>query len=345
MISLLLAGATSLLVSIVGTRMLIAWLTRLQVGQPIREDGPEGHKTKAGTPTMGGVAIVGSALVGYVVAHLRGGVVFTRAGIVVMLTILGAGLVGLLDDWIKVSRERNLGLSKRAKIAGLLTVALGYPIAMLSWTDIHTQLSFTRFDSPGIELGTVGWTVWAALMILGSTNAVNLTDGLDGLAAGTSLYAFIAFVVIAFWAFRNPGLYQIPAALDLAVVGASMLGACAGFLWWNAAPARIFMGDTGSLAIGAGLAALALALSTHLLLLILGGLFVIETFSVLLQVASFRLFGGRRIFRMAPIHHHFELGGWPETTVIIRFWILAGLATAMGLGLFYADFIATGGIE
>jgi phospho-N-acetylmuramoyl-pentapeptide-transferase len=334
-----------MVVSILGTKALINWLTRHNVGQPIREDGPEGHHTKAGTPTMGGLAIVGSAVIGYTVAHVRGGVVFTRAGIVVILTILGAGLVGLLDDWIKVSRERNLGLSKRAKIAGLLTVSTAFPIAMLTWTDIHTQLSFTRFDSPGIELGPVGWSILAVLMIVGTTNGVNLTDGADGLAAGASVYTFIAFVVIGFWAFRHPETYDIPAALDLAVVSASMLGGCAGFLWWNAAPAQIFMGDTGALAIGAGLATLALATSTQLLLLILGGLFVVETLSVMLQVGSFRLFGGRRVFRMAPIHHHFELGGWPETTVIIRFWIVAGLTTALGLGIFYADFIATGGID
>ena len=345
MISLLIAGALSMVTSILGTKALINWLTRHHVGQPIREDGPEGHHTKAGTPTMGGLAIVGSAVIGYTIAHVRGGVVFTRAGIVVILTIIGAGLVGLLDDWIKVSRERNLGLSKRAKIAGLLTVSTAFPIAMLAWTDIHTQLSFTRFDSPGIELGSVGWSILAVLMIVGTTNGVNLTDGADGLAAGASVYTFIAFVVIGFWAFRHPETYDIPAALDLAVVSASMLGGCAGFLWWNAAPAQIFMGDTGALAIGAALATLALATSTQLLLLILGGLFVVETLSVMLQVGSFRLFGGRRVFRMAPIHHHFELGGWPETTVIIRFWIVAGLTTALGLGIFYADFIATGGID
>ena len=168
---------------------------------------------------------------------------------------------------------------------------------------------------------------------------MNLTDGLDGLAAGSSLFASSPTSVIGFWAFRNPG-YQVAHALDLAVVAAAMLGACAGFLWWNAAPAQIIMGDTGSLAIGAGLAGLALTTNTHLLLPIIGGLFVFETLSVILQVGSFRLFG-RRIFRMAPIHHHFELAGWPETTVIIRFWILAGLCTAVALGLYYADFVTS----
>jgi phospho-N-acetylmuramoyl-pentapeptide-transferase len=184
--------------------------------------------------------------------------------------------------------------------------------------------------------------VLAALIILATTNAVNLTDGMDGLAAGSSTLGFASLVVIGFWSFRHPEVYSTPHALDLAVIGAAMLGACTGFLWWNAAPARIFMGDTGSLAIGAGFACLVLSLNTELLLFLIGGLFVIETLSVIVQVASFRFFGGRRVFRMAPIHHHFELGGWPETTVIIRFWILAGLFVALALGFFYADFLTTG---
>ena len=211
----------------------------------------------------------------------------------------------------------------------------------LVFTSGSTNLGFTRFDRPGLELGNVGWAVLAVLLILATTNAVNLTDGLDGLAAGSSILSFAAFVVIGFWAFRHPDVYQLPHALDLSVVAAAMLGACAGFLWWNAAPAQIIMGDTGALAIGAALACLALTTNTELLLPIIGGLFVIETLSVIIQVTSFRLFH-RRVFRMAPIHHHFELGGWPETTVIVRFWLLAGLCAALALGLFYADFIHIG---
>ena len=180
-------------------------------------------------------------------------------------------------------------------------------------------------------------------MIVGAANAVNLTDGLDGLAAGSGTYAYMAYVLVAFWAFRNDSIYLVPQALDLAIVASSMAGGCVGFLWWNAAPARIFMGDTGSLAIGAGLAGMALVTNTHLLLPIIGGLYVVETVSVMLQVGSFRT-TGRRIFRMAPVHHHFELGGWPETTVLIRLWIMAGLFTALALGIYYADFISvTGG--
>ena len=344
MIALLMAGGLSLAVALVSTRYLIQWLRQLGIGQPIREEGPEGHLTKAGTPTMGGLAIVGGAVVGYTVAHLRSRVVFTRTGILVLALVVGAGLVGFLDDWIAIKRSRNLGLNKRMKVLGLLTVAVGFGVLCVHLTSVHTTLSFTRHDSfadsslLAIDFGRVGWVVWAVLLIMASTNAVNLTDGLDGLAAGSSLFAFAAFTVIGFWAFRNPEIYDVEHALDLAVVAAAMLGGCTGFLWWNAHPAKIFMGDTGSLAIGAGLAGLALTLNTALLLPVVGALFAIETLSVIIQVVSFRGFGGKRVFRMAPIHHHYELSGWPETTVIVRFWIVAGLATALALGLFYADF-------
>lgn len=338
MIRLLIAAALGGAVSLVGTKFLIEWLTSHRIGQPIRADGPDGHQTKAGTPTMGGAAIVGGGMIGYVVSDLLHDGIFTRTGIFVMLAIAGAGLVGLVDDGIKVSRERNLGLNKRAKALGLLTVAFGFAILMVTLTDIQTTVGFTRWDSLNIDLGPVGWVFWAVLLILATSNAVNLTDGLDGLAAGSATLSFSAFTVIAFWAFRNPSIYQVDHALDLAVVSVAMLGACVGFLWWNAAPAQIFMGDTGSLAIGTGLACLALALNTHLLLPIVGGLFVLETLSVIIQIGAFKS-TGKRVFRMAPFHHHFELLGWPETTVIIRFWIIAGFLTAVALGIFYADFV------
>jgi phospho-N-acetylmuramoyl-pentapeptide-transferase len=350
-VGLLIAAGVSMAVSLIGTRFLIDVLRRRGIGQPIREDGPESHQKKAGTPTMGGVAIVLAALIGYVVAHFRRGVIYTNTGLAVIAAIAAAGLVGLLDDWIKVTRERNLGLSKRAKSLGLLAVAVGFAAVAIHETPVHTTLSFTRFNVPGIELGVIGWSVLAVAMIYGTSNAVNLTDGADGLAAGSSIYAFISYMVIGFWGFRHsaaggtgPDIYHLLHSYDLAIVAAAMLGACAGFLWWNANPARIIMGDTGSLAIGTGLAALALMTSTELLLPIIGGLFVLETLSVIIQVVAFQVFG-RRVFRMAPIHHHFELGGWPETTVIVRFWILAGLFTALGLGFYYADFLRFGALD
>ncbi len=344
MVALLIAACLAGGTAIVGTKVLMDLLIARKVGQPIHEDVPEGHTIKAGTPTMGGLAIVGAAVVGYLGAHVRGNVLFTRTGLLVMACIAGAGLVGLLDDWIKVSNERNAGLSKRAKTFGLLTVAAGFAVSAVLWTDVETTLSFTRWNSPGWELGNVGWCAWAVLLIYATTNGVNLTDGLDGLAAGSSILVFSCLMAIGFWAFRHFEQYQINHALDIAIAAAAMVGACAGFLWWNAAPARIFMGDTGALAIGAGVASIVLMLNVQLLLPIVGALYVTETLSVVIQVSSFRLFK-RRVFRMAPIHHHFELGGWPETTVIVRFWLLAGACTAIALGLYYADFISIGGLD
>jgi phospho-N-acetylmuramoyl-pentapeptide-transferase len=338
-IRIFVAAGIAVVVSSLLTKFLIDWLTRLNIGQPIHEDVPEGHTTKAGTPTMGGIAIVAGASISYFVSAAYRGI-YTVRGILVMAAIAGAGGVGLIDDWIKVRDERNLGLGKNAKMLGLLAVAVGFAVLLVTQTRQHTQLSFTRFASIGWQLGKAGWVVWAVFLILSASNSVNLTDGLDGLAAGSAIFAFSAFVVIGFWSFRNPMVYDLSQGLDLAVIAAAMVGACAGFLWWNAAPAQIFMGDTGSLAIGTGLACLALTTNTNLLLPIIGALFVAETVSVILQVFSFRTFG-RRIFRMAPIHHHFELAGWPETTVIIRFWMISAACTAAGIGLYYYDFLVT----
>ena len=343
MIRLLLAGSISMLVSLVGCWVLIRVLERYGIGQPIRDDVPQGHRMKAGTPTMGGIAVVFAATTGYVVSDVFGGI-YTHTGIIVVLTIVGGGAVGLLDDWIKVVATRNLGLNKKTKVFGLLAVGIGFAWAMTQYTSIHTTVSLTRFDSPGLELGRVGWSVWAVLLIIATTNAVNITDGLDGLAAGASGVGYAAFMIIGFWQFDHYESYKVAHALDLAVVSAAMVGAIIGFLWWNAAPARIIMGDTGSLALGSGLAALALATNTQLLLPIIGGLFVIETVSVILQIISFRGFG-RRLFRMAPLHHHFELRNWPETTIIVRLWILSGLCTSVGLALFYGDAVNSGIVD
>ena len=345
MIVLLVAASVALVLSLVGTPVLIRSLTARGFGQPIREDGPTGHITKAGTPTMGGLALLGAATVGYLVAHLRSGrhaALFTSGGALVMLAILGNGAVGVVDDWIKVSRQRSSGLSMRAKLAGQLVVALTFALLAVYRAKVNTHLSFTR--ALDIKLSHPVYIVWAVLVIIGASNAVNLTDGLDGLAAGSGIFAFAAFVYFGFWAFRHYPVYHLGPALDLALVAAAMSGGCAGFLWWNAAPARIIMGDVGSLSLGAGLGALALTTNTQLLLPIVGGLFVLETMSVLIQVVSYRVFH-RRVFRMAPFHHHFELLGWPETTVIVRFWILAGLFTALSVGIYYADFLTTKALD
>jgi phospho-N-acetylmuramoyl-pentapeptide-transferase len=348
MTALLLAGAIAFLVSIFGTWFLIEFLGERRVHQPIlandQKNAPK-HQHKAGTPSLGGLAIVGSAFIGYLVAHIRPRVYFTDTGLIVMAAIVLAGLVGFADDITKVRRGKNKGLTKRQKSLGLLAVGLGFAVALVTLTDVHTTLSFTRFDLPGWELGRIGWVVLAVLLIQGSANGVNLTDGLDGLAAGSAALCFSAFTVIAFWGFRHNEVYGIAHALDLSVISVAMLGGCAGFLWWNAAPAKIFMGDTGALAIGTALGALALSTNTQLLLPIIGLLYVMETLSVMAQFTSYRYFDKRRIFRMAPIHHHFELAGWPETTVIIRFWILSGMFTAVALGIYYADWVSIGGVD
>ncbi len=341
MIPLLSAGAVSILVAGFGTPILLRWLVRWRIGQQIRIDGPAHHTVKAGTPTMGGIAILVAVVAGYCLGHVGTSAPFTRSALFVLAGIVGAGAVGAADDWIKVSRRRSLGLNKRWKTVGLVSVAVGFCVAEVLWGGAHTTLSFTRYDVPGIELGAVIWVIWGTVIIIGSANAVNLTDGLDGLAAGSSSVVYACLALIGFVQYRHPHIYEVHAALDLALVAVSMGGACVGFLWWNAAPARIIMGDTGSLAIGTGLACLALTLCVQLLLPIIGGLFVIVTMSVVIQVVSFRVFH-RRVFLMAPLHHHFELLGWPETTVTVRFWIFSALCVAIGLGLFYADFLSTG---
>lgn len=338
MVALLVAASVGLLTTLFGTPILIRALAARGLGQQIREDGPQGHFTKAGTPTMGGLMILAALVIGYAASHLRTGAVVTGAGVLVLAVILGAGFVGFLDDWIKVSRQRSLGLDKAAKTCGLVVVATIFAVLAVYRIKFRTDLSFARKI---LELNDPVYVVLAVVVIMAAANAVNLADGLDGLAAGSSIYAFAAFVIIGFWQFRHPECYLVGPALDLSLVAAAMVGACTGFLWWNAAPARIFMGDTGALGLGAGLGALALATNTHLLLLVAGGLFVMITLSVVVQVFAFRVFH-RRVFRMAPIHHHFELKGWPETTVIVRFWILSIVFTALAVGLFYADFLSAG---
>ena len=338
MISLMLSGGVALWVAVLTTPLLIRWLARNRIGQHVREDGPEMHLAKAGTPTMGGLVMMGAVIVGYLVAHLAD-VPFRPAGVLVVATTVAYGAIGFVDDWIKVRHRRSLGLNKRGKLAAQLVVAIGFAVAGERWAHINTHLSFTRWDSTGVDLGSVGWAVLAVLILVGSSNAVNLTDGLDGLASGSATFGFMVLAVIGYWQFRHFAIYHVAPALDLALVAVALAGACLGFLWWNAAPARIFMGDTGSLALGSAMGALCLAMDVQLLLVVIGGLFVVVTLSVVIQVVSFRAFG-RRVFRMAPLHHHFELAGWPETTVIVRFWILAGLFAALGLGLFYADFLS-----
>ncbi|HZR15273.1 MAG TPA: phospho-N-acetylmuramoyl-pentapeptide-transferase [Acidimicrobiia bacterium] len=346
MINLLIAAGTGFVVSVLGTPFLIRLLRARGIGQAIRDDGPieHPHVRKAGTPTMGGVAIVGAATAGYLVAHLRSHAFkHANSGLALMMLILGMALLGFIDDYLGVRAHRNLGLRKRGKLLGQIVVGTGFVILALNWVHVSTQLSFTR--RMALDMGPWGWGVVAVFVILATSNGVNLTDGMDGLAAGASALVFSAFVVIAFVQFRHPHQYHSLAAasLDHCVIAGAMMGACTGFLWWNAAPAQIFMGDTGALALGGAVAGLALLTHTILLLPILGGLYVVETMSLIAQVVAFRGFG-RRVLRMSPIHHHFEVGGWPEFTVVVRFWLFAGMCVALGLGLFYADFLRIPGV-
>ena len=353
MIAMLMAAGAAFVVTIFFTPVLIRSLRARGIGQQIRDDGPiaHPHAAKAGTPTMGGIAIVLATVVGYLFAHIRrNSIAFATPGWALIALIVGLGFVGWIDDYLGVRARRNMGLRKRGKTLGIVVIAAAFAWLAVQFVHTDTHLSFTQ--PLGIDLGKAGLFLWVILVVYATSNAVNLTDGLDGLAAGSSVFTFAAFMIIAFTEFRHPDIYakfghqavgQVFAAqaLDQAVVAAAMFGACAGFLWWNAAPARIFMGDTGSLAIGGAMAGLALLTRTHLLLPLLAGLPTIETLSVIAQIISYRGFR-KRVLRMAPIHHHFEVGGWSEFTVIVRFWLFAGICVALGVGIFYADFLRHG---
>jgi len=343
----MLAGFVGLVVSLLGTPVAVRRFKRRGWGQLIREEGPKAHYEKRGTPTMGGLVILVAAVLGYLVGHVGGDGFFMPrdSGVLAMGTIIALGLLGFLDDFIKIRKARNLGLEKRAKFLGQLVIAIAFGVIAVQVVDIGTDLSF--FRSTALDLG-VFFYLWAFLMIAAASNGVNLTDGLDGLAVGSAAPVLGAFVVVAFWEFRHPVFYDLGATgsdpFDLAIVASAMFGACTGFLWWNTAPAKIFMGDTGSLMLGGSMAVLAILLNTQLLLIVIGGLYVVETLSVIVQVAVFKR-TGKRPFLMAPIHHHFELAGWAEFTVIVRFWVLSGLSVAFGIGLFYADFLSKGALD
>lgn len=349
--AILIAGAVSLLLTLLGTRVAIRVLVSKGYGQLIRDDGPTSHHTKRGMPTMGGLVVIIASVVGYFIAKVATGYAPSASALLLLFLFCGLGLIGFIDDYIKVSKQRNLGLRSKAKFIGQVIVGLIFASLAIGWEDdtgrtpITHAVSFTR-DLHGWQLPTALLVVWVLLMIAGASNGVNLTDGLDGLATGAAVMIFGAFVVINIWQSNqncsyNPGIkcYEVRDPLDLAVVAAALTGACFGFLWWNASPAKIFMGDTGSLSLGGAMAGFALMTRTELLLVIIGGLFVAITASVILQVGYFKVSGGKRIFRMAPLQHHFELLGWDEITIVVRFWIISGLCVAAGLGIFYGEWV------
>jgi phospho-N-acetylmuramoyl-pentapeptide-transferase len=348
---------------------------RLKAGQPIRTDGPQTHLVKAGTPTMGGVVFIFTTVLAYIAGHLVlmalpeevDGLVlnrptgFTATGIVLIGLFVSCGFVGFIDDWLKIRRKHSGGISGRAKVIGLSIAASVFGVVAVYYTgSIDTDqisetvatpyISFTR-DVPFLDITKIGMVVLIVLLVNATANGVNLTDGLDGLATGAAMMGFLAFMVIGFWEYRHwcggpqPAdnlCYDVRDPLELALIAGAAAGAMFGFLWWNTSPAQIFMGDSGSLSLGALIAGLAIASKTILLLPIVGALFVICTASVMIQVTSFKL-TGRRVFRMSPIQHHFELAGWSEVTIVVRFWIIAGIGVAIALGFFFADFLRIAG--
>jgi phospho-N-acetylmuramoyl-pentapeptide-transferase len=354
--AILLAGGLSLILTIIGTRVAIKVFAAKGYGQLIRDDGPTSHHTKRGTPTMGGLVIVLATVVSYFLAKLIVGREPSASSLLLLFLYVGLGTVGFLDDFIKIYKQRNLGLRSKAKFIGQTVVAVVFGWLVL-WkvkpfedhrgqTPAGHAISFTR-DLDKFAVPTAVLVLFIVLLIAGFSNAVNLTDGLDGLAAGASMMVFGAYTLVNIWqnnqscsAHPGPSCYEVRDPLDLAVVCAAITGACFGFLWYNASPAQIFMGDTGSLALGGAVAGMAVMTRTELLMLLIGGLFVLQTASVILQVGYFKLTNGKRLFRMAPLHHHFELLGWEEITVVVRFWLIAAACVAGGLGIFYAEWVA-----
>lgn len=363
MTQIIAAGIVAFIVSVLLTPLLIQYFRRFGYGQAIREDGPQHHQAKRGTPTMGGIAILVAIWAGYIAAGITawatvgyGG--FTASGLLVLMLATCLGMVGFFDDGIKVVKRHNLGLNKTQKTIGQVAAAVAFGILVLFFrndaglTPATTNLSFTR-DFMSISMPAFVFVLFVLVLIWSWSNAVNFTDGLDGLAGGSVAMVMAVYTIITFWQFRYScvggvdtkiaGCYQVRDPLDIAVICAAAFGACVGFLWWNAAPAKIFMGDTGSLTLGGIVAGVSVVTQTELLMVVAGSVFVLEILSVVIQVVSFRTTGNRP-FRMTPIHHHFELGGWKETTVVIRFWLLTAISLGMAMAIFYGEWLAASSV-
>lgn len=355
MIALLLAGAFALVYTLLLTPLFIRGFRRLHWGQFIREDGPQSHYSKRGTPTMGGLIFISGAVIAYFLARLLTGTTPSASVMLAILLTVGLGIVGFIDDFMKTRKQQSLGLGGWAKVAGQVIVAVSFGVLAIQFADDHgltpasTSISLFRdlsfdFMMLGPIFGIILFLLWIIVIVVAASNSVNVTDGLDGLAGGASILVIGAYALISFWQFSQwcsravePGCYEVRDPLDMAVFAAALVGGLIGFLWWNTNPAHIYMGDTGSLGLGGAVAAFAILTHTELLLVLMGGLFVIESGSVIVQRAYFKVTGGKRIFRMSPIHHHFELKGWAETTVVVRFWIIAGLFVLAAVGALYAE--------
>jgi len=364
MIVLLLSGGLSLLFTLFLTPVFVKGFQRLGWGQFIRQDGPKTHFVKRGTPTTGGIIILLGMVFGYFTAHLIGESMPSYSSLLVIFIMLGLGTVGFIDDYSKIRRQQSLGLSPRGKVIGQILVSAAFAVLAISFPDGNGQtpaslaVSFIRdidwltFASFGLIGSYVAFMIWTSLIVVSTSNAVNLTDGLDGLAAGSSILVFGSYVLISFWQFNqscfSAGLdlevaykcYEVRDPLDLAAVATAILASLIGFLWWNTSPAKVFMGDTGSLALGGGVAAMAMLTRTELLLPLIAGLFVILTGSVVLQRLYFKATGGRRIFYSSPLHHHYEIKGWAEVTIVVRFWLIAGFLAFAGAGVFYLEWLS-----
>ena len=365
LIALIIGILVSLLVTIAGTPMLIHLVHRLHYGQYIRQDGPKSHLVKRGTPTMGGVAIVLAIVLGWgasaLYRYVRSGAVPSLSAMLVLFAMLSMGLLGFIDDFAKVRKKQNLGLSVHAKFIGQFIFATIYAVLALiiptksGFPSAQAGMSFIEkpffdFRFAGGVVTAIIFVIWVNFLMTAWTNAVNLTDGLDGLASGSSMIAFAGYAIIAFWeSYHIKGgthegfSYAVSDPLDLTIIACCAAVACFGFLWYNSNPATIFMGDTGSLALGGLFAALSIATHTEFLAIIIGGLYVIEVMSDIIQVTSFKL-THKRVFKMAPIHHHFELLGWSESKVVVRFWMIEFLFMIVGLMMFYVDWVSRSGL-
>jgi len=348
--AVLYASVIALVCSLIGTPVAVKLFARRGYGQEIREDGPQSHQVKRGTPTMGGTVIVLSTLIAYFVTKGLTGKWPTSSALLVLFLMTGLGIVGFLDDFIKIYKQRSLGLRTKAKLIGQSVVAVAFAILVLhfpnsmGYTPASDHVSFL-YDIGWLGLGPVLFVIFSYVLISGWSNAVNLTDGADGLATGASVMAFAAYVVIGVWQYGQScgsapsrGCYEVRDPLDLAIVAASLMGACFGFLWWNASPAKIYMGDTGSLALGGLIAYIAIVIRHEFTLVLVGGVFVGEAVSVVIQRYYFKYtrlrYGeGRRVFLMAPIHHHFQRKGWTETQVVVRFWLIGAVLAAMAIAM------------
>ena len=363
MIGLLTAAAVAMVFTLLLTPLFARAFRRLNLGQFVRADTPTTHVVKRGTPSMGGVVFVTAAIVGYLVGQLAGRQLPSGAGLLVILMMVGLGAVGFIDDFLKVRRKNSTGLSGPLKIVGTVIVGTIFAVLSITYRDPNgltpasTAISFVRdldFDFVAVfgpSVGVVLFVAWIVLITSSTSNAVNLADGLDGLAAGSSVIAIGSYIIIGFWQFQQScssltinadnifKCYDVSYPLDLATIAAAIVGSLIGFLWWNTSPAQIMMGDTGSFALGGALAALAVLSRTELLLIFIGGLFLIITGQVIVQRIYFKATRGKRIWLASPLHHHFEMKGWAEVTVVVRFWIISGLFVASGVGLFYAEWL------